>query len=74
MTTMDTDGVALAAIQGLYQMLREKDAEIAAQHEEIHALQAHPAAMAAQMEEVGVLKARLDSLERRDGLRRASAR
>ena len=30
--------------------------------------------MAAQMEEIGVLKARPDSIQRRDGLMRASAR
>jgi len=29
-TTIDADGVALAAIQGLYEMVQEKDAEIAA--------------------------------------------
>ena len=29
-TTIDADGVALAAIQGLYEMVKEKDAEIAA--------------------------------------------
>ncbi|MCS6911465.1 MAG: hypothetical protein NZM11_12995 [Anaerolineales bacterium] len=28
-TTVDADGVALAAIQGLYQVVQEKDAEIA---------------------------------------------
>ena len=28
--TLDADGVALAAIQGLYEMVKEKDAEIAA--------------------------------------------
>ena len=27
-TTVDADGVALAAIQGLYQVVQEKDAEI----------------------------------------------
>jgi hypothetical protein len=64
---VDADGVALAAVQGLYEMLREKDAEI-------RALRTQQAAMAAQMEELGVLKARLDSLERRAELRRASAR
>jgi len=28
-TTVDADGVALAAIQGLYAMLKDKDAEVA---------------------------------------------
>lgn len=28
-STVDADGVALAAMQGLYEMLRERDAEIA---------------------------------------------
>jgi len=29
-STIDADGVALAAIQGLYQLMQEKDAQIAA--------------------------------------------
>jgi len=36
----DADGVALAAIQGLYQMMQEKDAQIAAQQEQIADLEA----------------------------------
>jgi len=36
--TVDADGVALAAIQGLYEMVKEKDAQIAAQRDEISAL------------------------------------
>jgi hypothetical protein len=38
--TVDADGVALAAIQGLYQVVREREAEIAAQAAEIAALKA----------------------------------
>ena len=34
-TTIDADGVALAAIQGLYEVVQEKDAKIAAQNEQI---------------------------------------
>ncbi|RME44904.1 MAG: hypothetical protein D6791_12080 [Chloroflexi bacterium] len=44
-STVDADGVALAAIQGLYQMLQAKDAEIAAQQEQIAALEARLAAL-----------------------------
>jgi trimeric autotransporter adhesin len=66
-TTVDADGVALAAIQGLYAMLQEKDAEI-------RALRRQQMATAAQIEEINVLKARLDSLEQRSEPRRASAR
>jgi glycerate-2-kinase len=35
---VDADGVALAAIQGLYEMLLERDAEIAALREELNAI------------------------------------
>jgi hypothetical protein len=66
-TTVDADGVALAAIQGLYAMLRERDAEI-------RALRKQQAAMAAKLEEIEVLKARLDSIEQWSELRHASAR
>ena len=38
--TVDADGVALAAIQGLRDMLREKDAEIVAQRLRLDALEA----------------------------------
>jgi len=44
-STVDADGVALAAIQGLYQLVREKDAQITAQQEQIAALEAHIAAL-----------------------------
>ncbi len=37
---LDTSGVALAALQGLYEIAKEKDARIAAQAEEISALHA----------------------------------
>lgn len=38
--TVDADGVALVAIQGLYEMISRKDAEIASQQEEITGLKA----------------------------------
>ena len=38
-TTVDADGVALTAIQGLYQLLQEKDAKMAAQQQAIDELQ-----------------------------------
>jgi len=47
---VDADGVALAAIQGLYKMIKEKDAEIAA-------LKAEKGA------EIAELKARLAAIE-----------
>ena len=37
-STVDADGVALAAIQGLYEMVQERDAEMAQQQEEIETL------------------------------------
>ncbi|MFQ5856873.1 MAG: tail fiber domain-containing protein [Anaerolineae bacterium] len=56
-STVDADGVALAAIQGLYQLLQEKDAQIAA-------LQAENAA---QQEEITALEARLAAVEQAIG-------
>jgi hypothetical protein len=44
-TTIDADGVALAAIQGLYEIVQAKDAEIAAQHKQIADLTARLAAV-----------------------------
>jgi uncharacterized small protein (DUF1192 family) len=42
-STIDLDGVALASIQGLYGLVQEKDAEIAAMEAEIAALKAENA-------------------------------
>ena len=39
-TTIDSEGVALAAIQGLYQIVQEKDTKIAAQQKQIDDLDA----------------------------------
>ncbi len=82
-TAVDADGVALAAIQGLYKMLQDKDAQIAAQRvqtqallerqqAEIRRLRAEQATLAGQVAQIGVLKARLDSLERSSALRKVS--
>jgi hypothetical protein len=53
--SLDADGVALAAIQGLYALLQDKDAELAAQQERIHDLEARltslEALMAARVED-----------------------
>lgn len=45
--TVDADGVALAALQGAYQLLQEKDAQIAAQQEQIDDLESRVAALEA---------------------------
>jgi hypothetical protein len=52
-TTIDADGVALAAIQGLYQVVQEKDAEIAG-------LRTH---VASQQKQIDTLEPRLAALE-----------
>ncbi len=39
-TTIDADGVTMAAIQGLYQMLKEKDAQLAEQRRQMESLSA----------------------------------
>jgi polyhydroxyalkanoate synthesis regulator phasin len=37
--TVDADGVALAAIQGLYQLVTEQQSSLRARESEVHALQ-----------------------------------
>jgi hypothetical protein len=44
-STVDADGVALAAIQGLYQLVQEKDAQLTAQQRQIAALETRLAAL-----------------------------
>lgn len=61
--TGDADGVALAAIQGLYQLSQERDAHIAQ-------LEAQNAAQQSQIDD---LQARLTALERRAGGAKAPA-
>ena len=59
-TTGDLDGVALASIQGLYEIAQEKDAQLAAQQRQIDAQQARLDNQQAQIEK---LIARLTALE-----------
>jgi hypothetical protein len=47
--TADADGVAFAAIQGLYEVVKEQAAEVAAQEQQIAGLQAQNAALAARL-------------------------
>ncbi len=47
--TIDPDGVALAAIQGLHALVREKDAEIAENKTEIDELRSRQAATESQL-------------------------
>lgn len=58
--TVDADGVALAAIQGLYQLVQEKDGQLAAQQQRLAALEAE---ISAQRESLSSLEARLAELE-----------
>lgn len=44
-STVDADGVALAAIQGLYQLVQKKDAQLTAQQRQIAALETRLAAL-----------------------------
>ena len=48
-STVDADGVALAAIQGLYRVVQEKDAQLAAQQAELDALNTRLAALEAAL-------------------------
>jgi hypothetical protein len=58
--SLDADGVALAAIQGLYQLSQEQKAENATLRKEVSELKAENAAMS---EQLGDLEARLAALE-----------
>jgi len=62
--SLDADGVALAAIQGLYGLVQEKDARIAELEKRVAALEAQNAAQQAQIDK---LEARLAALEQRVG-------
>jgi hypothetical protein len=44
-STTDAQGVALAAIQGLYEVVQQKDAQIAAQQQQIAALESRMTAL-----------------------------
>jgi hypothetical protein len=57
-STVDAQGVALAAIQGLYQVMQEKDAQLAAQQAR---LGGQEQALAAQQQELGALKGQLSA-------------
>jgi hypothetical protein len=46
---VDADGVALAAIQGLYELVQEQATQLVAQQEQIGALQQQNAAMEARL-------------------------
>jgi hypothetical protein len=59
-SAVDADGVALAAIQGLYQVIQEKDAQIKAQQQRIGALEAE---IAAQRGRLAALETRLAAVE-----------
>jgi hypothetical protein len=65
--TVDAEGVALAAIQGLYQIVQEKDAEI---QNLKHVLSEVEASQNANSQnEIDDLKTRLTALERREPMR-----
>jgi predicted RNase H-like nuclease (RuvC/YqgF family) len=68
-TSIDADGVSLAAIQGLYEVVREKEREMAAQQKRIVGLEQHvsklEAALTLQRRQAIRLRARLTALERR---------
>ncbi|MBC7226200.1 MAG: tail fiber domain-containing protein [Thermoflexales bacterium] len=69
--SLDADGVSLAAIQGLYGLVQEKDARIAELEARVAALEEQNAAQQAQLD---ALEARVAALERRAGSGSVSAR
>jgi len=52
-STIDADGVSLAAIQGLYQVVREKEAEIESLKREVQAIQKENQELRAQIHRIG---------------------
>lgn len=52
-STVDADGIAMAAIQGLYQVVQEKDEQIAAQQTRIETLEARLSRMEQAIERIG---------------------
>ena len=62
-STVDPDGVALAAIQGLYRMVQARDAAIAALKAEIVVLKQQQAQQTAQQATIDLLLQRLTALE-----------
>jgi hypothetical protein len=59
-STVDADGVALAAIQGLYEVVQDKDAQINLQRQRIEALENE---IAAQRNQMAIVQARLAAME-----------
>jgi uncharacterized coiled-coil protein SlyX len=60
-SSVDADGVALAAIQGLYQTMQAKDDQIKAQQQRIQTLETE---VASQQEQLAALEARLAAMEK----------
>ena len=69
-STTDAQGVALAAIQGLYQMLQTKDAQLAHQRKQI---EQQSRQMEQQKKQTESLSARLEKLERETQAARSAA-
>lgn len=59
-STVDADGVALGAIQGLYQLVQEKGSEIRAQQQQIKAL---AAMIGVQRDQIAALEAQVAEIE-----------
>jgi hypothetical protein len=59
-SSVDADGVALAAIQGLDQMMRDKDAQIEAQQKRIEAMESE---IVVQRSQLAALEARMATME-----------
>jgi hypothetical protein len=57
LTTVDVDGVALAGVKGLYQLIQEQEARIVAQEQEISALQQQMTALKSQVETLSAQRA-----------------
>jgi hypothetical protein len=70
-STLDADGVALAAIQGLYQMVQEKEESIVTLESQLMAMTAEKAA---QQERIADLESRFAVLERAMAVTSASVR
>ena len=63
--SVDADRVALAAIQGLYEAVQDKDAQINAQQQRLEALENE---IAAQRNQMAIVTARLEAIEAKNTL------
>ncbi len=72
-STVDADGVALAAIQALYRLLQEKDEQLEALQQQVEELRARQARLEALESELAALRAALRTSSEQGRSKRSGA-